>query len=252
MNFLRPGTIPGLWPAALLAALFAASGAWAGTSGAVYDMNRFLNEPHPFAVAPPPPGAPPGVPPGPAAPLLPARTASPAKPPASVPAQASGDGGSSGKFFSEIRLGLLRHDEGPFSHRKEEGVDGNIEILFASPRWLDFIWSPRPHVGGSFNSAGDTNQAYLGLTWDWNFWQGMFAEFSLGGGVHDGETDQGTAPLDRKELGCPVLFRESISIGWRFKKRHSISIQLAHMSNAKLCDTNEGLENVGIRYGYMF
>ena len=27
---------------------------------------------------------------------------------------------------------------------------------------------------------------------------------------------------------------------------------LAHLSNAKFCDTNEGLENVGVRYGYRF
>ncbi|MDH5748920.1 MAG: acyloxyacyl hydrolase [Rhodospirillales bacterium] len=174
------------------------------------------------------------------------------KAPVFVPATPPRGGASSGKIFSEIRLGVLWHDEGPFSHRKEEGVDGNIEILFASPRWLDFIGSPRPHVGGSFNSAGDTNQAYLGLTWDWSFWKGAFAEFSLGGAIHDGETDQGSAPLDRKELGCPVLFRESIGLGWRFQNRHSISLHLDHISNAKLCDTNEGLENVGIRYGYMF
>jgi lipid A 3-O-deacylase len=228
---------------AVLALLLAALPARAGTTGSIYDMNRFLNEPPPFAATPPPP---------PVAPARTVRSRAQTSPPVVASPAAPRQGSAVGKIFSEVRFGLLWHDEGPFSRRKEEGVDGNIEILFASPRWLDIIWSPRPHIGGSFNSAGDTNQAYLGLTWDWSFWQGMFAEFSLGGAIHDGETDQGTAPLDRKELGCPVLFRESIGIGWRFQNRHSISLQLDHISNAKLCDTNEGLESVGVRYGYMF
>lgn len=245
LKSLNPRSYPGLF-AVVLTVLLAALPARAGSSGSLYDMNRFLNEPHPFAKNPPPRYP---------APMIPdsgVRPVAQPKAPVFVPATPPRGGASSGKIFSEIRLGVLWHDEGPFSHRKEEGVDGNIEILFASPRWLDFIGSPRPHVGGSFNSAGDTNQAYLGLTWDWSFWKGAFAEFSLGGAIHDGETDQGSAPLDRKELGCPVLFRESIGLGWRFQNRHSISLHLDHISNAKLCDTNEGLENVGIRYGYMF
>ena len=29
-------------------------------------------------------------------------------------------------------------------------------------------------------------------------------------------------------------------------------VQLSHSSNAKLCSENEGLETIGIRYGYQF
>jgi lipid A 3-O-deacylase len=158
--------------------------------------------------------------------------------------------GAGDKFISEIRVGALAHDTGPFSRRKEEGIDANIEILFGSPGFLKVIGSPRPHIGADINTKGDTSDVYLGLSWEWEFWRYMFGGFSLGGAVHDGETTN--APVDRKELGCKVLFRESVELGFRFAERHSISAFLDHISNAKLCSTNEGLENVGIRYGYKF
>jgi len=144
----------------------------------------------------------------------------------------------------------MLHDQGPFSHNKEDGVDINLEVLFPSPDFLDVIWSPRPHLGLTAHSKADTNQAYLGLTWEWKFWGDAFVDFSLGGAVHDGETTN--ASVDRKELGCSVLFRESLDLGYRFAGRHAVMASLSHISNAKLCDTNEGLENFGIRYGYLF
>jgi lipid A 3-O-deacylase len=157
---------------------------------------------------------------------------------------------TSKNIFSEIRIGALWHDQGPFSHRKEKGFDGNLEILFISPDLLDSIKAPRPHVGVSINSAGDTNQAYLGLTWEYDFKQNYFANFSLGAGYHDGYKE--TPLLDRKSLGCKLLFRESLNVGYRLNKVHSIMAHLDHISNAKLCSTNEGLESVGFRYGYHF
>lgn len=156
----------------------------------------------------------------------------------------------SDSFLSEIRVGALYHDQGPFSSNKEGGVDANLELLFASPDFFDILWSPRPHMGLSYNSSGDTSQAYLGLTWEWDFLEDFFAGFSLGGMVHDGFKT--TQRLDRKELGCRILFRESITFGYRFSKHHSLMAFLDHSSNAKLCSRNEGLENVGIRYGYRF
>ncbi len=152
--------------------------------------------------------------------------------------------------ISEIRGGVLMHDEGPFSHRKEEGYDVNLEFLFVSPKFLEIIWSPRPHIGFDANTSSDTSQVYAGLSYEWEFWGGVFAGFSLGGAVHNGKTSG--SHTDRKDLGCPVLFRESIEIGYRFAGTHSVSLMLDHISNAKLCDSNEGLENFGVRYGYRF
>ena len=137
-----------------------------------------------------------------------------------------------------------------FSRREEDGVDVNLELLFVSPDFLRFIWSPRPHIGGNINSRGDTSQGYFGLTWEWTLWRGLFAGFSFGGAIHDGELK--TDEVDKKELGCRLLFRKSIEAGWRFADRHAVSLYLDHISNANICSRNEGLENFGVRYGYRF
>lgn len=159
-----------------------------------------------------------------------------------------------GGVLSEIRLGALWHDQGPFSHQKEGGVDTNLEVLFVSPDILNMIGSPRPHIGGSINSAGDTSQAYLGLTWEWEFLEShvgaWFAGFSLGGSYHDGHLDDDDP--NYKQLGCHTLFRESITGGYRFNGHHGVMLHFDHISNAKLCSTNEGLESLGVRYGYKF
>jgi lipid A 3-O-deacylase len=241
-------------------AIISAADAQAGTSGAVYDMDRLLRQPHPFA-RPAPPSAPPAAQPVRPAPVVqPPPRPAPAAPPrravqTQAPAAASpskqrpaGDGG--GDIVSEVRLGFLIHDQGPASHNKEGGYDGNLEVLFTSPDFLDMVGAPRPHFGGSVNSQGDTSQVYLGLTWEWEFFDAAFFNFSFGGAYHTGEKT--TDDRDKKELGCKVLFRESIDLGYRFADHHGVSVFLDHISNAKLCSENEGLENVGLRYGYKF
>jgi lipid A 3-O-deacylase len=155
-----------------------------------------------------------------------------------------------GGILSEVRFGVLKHDFGPFSSSEEEGVDVNLEALFVSPGFLEFIGAPRPHLGLTANTSGDTSQAYFGLSWEFDIWKDLFAGFSFGGSYHDGETT--TDRSDKKELGCSLLFRESIEVGYRFGGHHAITAFLDHVSNANICDKNEGLENLGIRYGYRF
>lgn len=243
------------------------STAIAGTTA--YDLNQLLYQPHPFGTSAPSAGygaaplpqsqirAPARIPPT-AAQLQARSAAAPtagdirppvAQSPGPMP-QLARSGYNPGGLVSELRGGLLAHDYGPFSRNEEDGVDVNLEVLFVSPNFLRFLWSPRPHLGATINTAGDTSQLYFGLSWEWTFWDSWFAGFSLGGAVHDGKLE--TNQVDRKELGCRILFRESVEGGYRFNGRHSISLFLDHISNAKLCSRNEGLENVGIRYGYRF
>jgi lipid A 3-O-deacylase len=237
-----------------------------GTTGALYNMEHMLRQPHPFSrpyVPPPEPRQPrrqplpatTPLPPAPrtapvARPLPAAPVATPARRPSPLQEADSGWTGEFEDFFSEVRLGALWHDQGPFSSNKEDGVDINLEVLFTSPDVLDVIWSPRPHIGISYNTAGDTSQIYLGLTYEWDFWEDYFAGFSIAGAVHDGKIR--TEELDRKELGCRFLFRESITFGYRFDRHHAVMAHMDHISNAKLCSTNEGLESLGVRYGYRF
>lgn len=152
----------------------------------------------------------------------------------------------------EIRGGVMAHDVGFFGGAKEEGVDINVEYLFGglTGSFFNAIWSPRPHIGLSVNTAGDTSQVYAGLSWQWTIHGPWFIGASFGLSLHNGKTE--TRELDRKELGSPVLFRESLELGVRILPQHSVSIMLDHISNARLFDHNEGMETVGLRYGYRF
>ncbi len=236
-----------------------------------YDVNILMQQPHPFAD----PGAPPAWPSllGPAPAARPAPVARPAQvvwpapvawPPAPVARPAAGrapryrqraaapsySGSAGGGALSEIRGGILAHDRGPFNNNEEGGADINLEALFRSPDILRSIGSPRPHLGFSVNTGGDTDQFYAGLTWEWRFWRSLFAGFSLGGAIHDGETE--TSRTDKKELGCRVLFRGSLELGYSLTRRHGVSLFYDRISNLDICDNNEGLETVGVRYGYRF
>lgn len=153
-------------------------------------------------------------------------------------------------ILSEVRVGVLAHDIGVFDSSREDGIDLNLAVYFVSPRLLDIVWSPRPHLGIAVNTAGDTSQIYGGLAWDWRFWEPFFVEGTLALAVHDGKLNNRFS--DRKALGCRVLFRESVSLGARILKRHSISLQFAHISNANLCGHNTGLDTFGIQYGFRF
>ena len=157
---------------------------------------------------------------------------------------------TSPKLLSEFRIGMMVHDEGPFSRNKESGIDTNFEFLFNSLPIMDVIYSLRPHIGGTINSAGNTSQAYLGITWGWNFFRNAFLNFSLGGAYHNGESE--TSDLNKKSLGCSTLFRQSLDLGYQITGPHAIMLHLDHISNAKICSTNEGLETFGVRYGYRF
>lgn len=159
-------------------------------------------------------------------------------------------GDPAGGFLSEVRFGLLYHDVGIVSASTEEGADVNFEVLFAAPAFLEILFSPRPHLGASINTAGDTSQVYGGLTWGLDLWSGLFVEVALGGSVHNGELDADKS--DRNDLGCRILFREALELGWRFAEHHSISIMADHISNAGLCSDNDGQDTAGLRYGYKF
>jgi len=164
-------------------------------------------------------------------------------------------------WASELRIGILKHAASLIGNTaKETGIDGNLEFLFSSPDWLSILWSPRPHIGASFNaSSNNTDVAYAGLSWEKDFWHSIFFNFSFGIATHNGKLsyDAGVAfPSDysrHREFGCRALFRESFELGWAFRKPHRLSVMWSHYSHGGLCgDQNEGLDNLGVRYGYRF
>jgi lipid A 3-O-deacylase len=111
---------------------------------------------------------------------------------------------------------------------------------------------PRAHVGGSVNTRGDTSFAYAGFTWTYDITQQLFVEGTLGGAIHNGNTQRVVTMPDESALGCSPLFRESASLGYRLTQNWSVMGTVEHLSNAGLCSQNRGLTNVGLRVGYSF
>jgi hypothetical protein len=154
-------------------------------------------------------------------------------------------------LIDEVRLGLLAHSIEP--NNSEDGVDANLEVLLRrttgvsyNNAFLDVVLRPRLHLGVSLNTAGGTNQLYTGFTWDVAVTQALSLELTFGGAVHDGPTGSG----HEDSYGCPLNFRESLSIGYALDDRWTVYGTVAHMSNAKLCDHNSGMTSAGVRLGY--
>jgi lipid A 3-O-deacylase len=68
--------------------------------------------------------------------------------------------------------------------------------------------------------------------------------------LHDGERETDSA--DRKSLGSQILFRIPIEIGYAIDRHHRLAIAFDHMSNAGLASPNEGMDTLGLVYGYRF
>lgn len=156
--------------------------------------------------------------------------------------------------FSEVRLGGFYHGLG---NPERGGADVNGEILTRKVLQVeDHFWSlfvPRFHLGATINTGGRTSLGYFGLTWTYDVLPRIFVEASFGGSVNNGYTGrEPVVPFDHAKLGCPTLFRESASVGYRFTEQWSIMATLEHASNANLCTYNRGMTNVGLRLGYSF
>jgi lipid A 3-O-deacylase len=152
----------------------------------------------------------------------------------------------------EIRFGVLAHDvDGLWSgSKKEDGVDYNFEIILRR-HCLSFLkGSVCPNSGVNINSQGDTSRLYLGLLWEHEIKSGIFIDIGLGATLHNGELE--TSDPEKKELGSRVLFRIPIEIGYALNKHHRLLITFENISNAYLANPNEGMDSLGLRYGYRF
>lgn len=78
----------------------------------------------------------------------------------------------------------------------------------------------------------------------------MFLDLGFGPAFNNGLIS--TTDPDRKSLGSHTLFHGSLSIGYRFDRRYSVSLYFEHSSNAGLARENQGLDNAGVRLGLAF
>ncbi len=159
--------------------------------------------------------------------------------------------------ISEVRLGVMAHDVGVGGNSKEGGANINGTIFFnrlpkieSAPGWLAFFLSPRPIVGGSVNTSGDTSYGHFGVNWGGDVTGRLFIDFRFGGAVHDG--NKNVSDPTRKDLGCRVVFREALSIGVHITDKVNVSGIIEHISNAGICSRNDGISSAGARLGYRF
>lgn len=153
--------------------------------------------------------------------------------------------------ISELRLGIF--DQGVDGPRSEGGVAVNAEALLgplgqaSGSAVMDVLLRPRPMLGATINTQGDTSLGYAGLTWTVPLLgDRLFAEASFAGAIHDGPLDEPGAA----SYGCSWAFRESASLGVVIADGWNLIGTVEHMSNADLCDRNRGLTNAGVRLGY--
>lgn len=155
-------------------------------------------------------------------------------------------------FIYGYRIGLLAHDVDNLwsGSSAEGGFDVNAEIVFKKPGVSFWRGGILPNLGVTVNNQGDTSTLYGGFIWEFVSRAGIFFNTGLGLAVHNGELE--TDDDQKKALGSRVLFRVPIEIGATFGARHRIAFIFFHVSNAYLADPNQGLDVVGVRYGFQF
>ncbi len=164
-----------------------------------------------------------------------------------LPPQAGSQG-----VINEVKLGGLYHDPGDlwsgFRLERPTAVL-NAEVLF-SPHVRFLGGTVRPALGATFNFIGGTSKAYIDARWEVETASGLFFALGVGAAVHDGTVGP-TDPI-RKALGSRVLFHFPAELGWRWDGHNSVSVYFEHISNGYTQDFNEGLDAIGMRYGYKF
>jgi hypothetical protein len=157
-----------------------------------------------------------------------------------------------GQLVDELKIGVLWHDvPGLWSGFQAEpnSADINIEALL-SPSVAFLGGTIRPALGASISTIGATSDAYMDARWQYEAPSGIFFGLGLGAAVHDGQLQ--LEDWDRKALGSRVLFHIPAEVGYRFDDHNSLSAYFEHMSNAYTVSPNEGMDRLGIRYGYRF
>lgn len=177
----------------------------------------------------------------------------------SLPAQAQ---------ISEVRGAIMAHNvETNVSKNagKEDGPDLQVEVLWNSPDWLNFAFSPRPGIVASLNTQGGTSFAGVGLDWTFPVSKNVTIDPYLGYVIHNGDPlDNPYAPADSVRrakfnaeelaLGSRDLFRLGVAVGYRHSETWTSYLVYEHLSHGHILggSKNQGLDNVGIRLGRNF
>jgi len=156
------------------------------------------------------------------------------------------------KWVRGMRIGMAAHDvDGLWSgDSKEDGPDLCVEIIFSRTVFQFLAATAYPNAGVSINTRGNTSSLYGGFLLQWSGAAPLIFSTGLGLAVHNGATETDSA--DQKSLGSRLLFRIPIEAGYIIAPHHRITLAFAHVSNAYLATPNEGMDTLGIFYGYQF
>ena len=150
----------------------------------------------------------------------------------------------------QFRVGAATHG---IASAETGTIDANVEWLMpAFDLGSTGGFTLHPQLGADINTQGRTSAGYAGFAGVVTLPGGLFVEADLGGSVNNGYTSSPPAGSNRSELGCNALFREAFVIGMPLSDRFSVMAMAEHMSNANLCQPNNGITNVGVKLGYSF
>lgn len=106
----------------------------------------------------------------------------------------------------------------------------------------------QPYAFASYNSAGDTNFAAIGLSA--RFGNRIYVRPGLGLAVHDGSS----ANLDRTDrlaFGSRILFEPELAVGTQLNDRLDLEASWVHLSHGQIFGTqNPGIDNFGVRLNW--
>jgi len=160
---------------------------------------------------------------------------------------------SSEGLIYELKAGVLGHDVPDLwsgFQAEHSAPDINLEVILR-PSYYFLGGAIRPAIGGTINTRGDTSHGYIDARWQYDTPFGFYVGLGLGAAIHNGEIGPEGGP-DHKWLGSRVLFHIPAEIGYRLDTHNSVSVYFEHTSNAYTATYNEGMDRIGIRYGYRF
>lgn len=166
----------------------------------------------------------------------------------------------------EVHVGVMAHNVCVINcdnADKEDGPNVEFQVSFDSPSFLSWAASPQPYIMASVNTAGETSFGGAGLEWRWNFAEGWALEPGFGLVIHDGETDNpfpnGSPEAEEFNdehvlLGSDTLFRTSLGLTRQLAGPWEAQLFYEHLSHGQILATgrNQGLDEVGVRFGYRF
>jgi len=150
---------------------------------------------------------------------------------------------STAKSGEDPRVGgpaLLSFNAGAFDINGNDGASMLSFQYVGERRW---IWHFRPTLG-SFATFGGGLYAYAGLSLDLYFGKNFVVTPSFAPGLY---MSNGS-----KDLGSPIEFRSSIRAAWRFADKSRIGIDINHLSNAGIDDTNPGANQLLLFFSIPF